>query len=137
MFREKLLNVKYIPIDRFNYKWLGRVLSDSNNSIVSIVSIGRNFVYYLNVNPVIKKVRENVWKDGSDWVNLECLTTLYRALVYSPLSVTQIPTLFFLSETILYWLKNDAILEPFLSSTELKLLKVRGWDERNVFDWNI
>ncbi len=46
-------------------------------------------------------------------------------MVYSPLSVTQIPTLFFLSETILYWLKNDAVLEPFLTSTELKLLKVR------------
>ncbi|CAF0826870.1 unnamed protein product [Rotaria sp. Silwood1] len=54
----------------------------------------------------------------------ECLTTLYRALIYSPLSATQIPTLFFLSETILYWLKNDAILEPFLTSTELKLLKI-------------
>ncbi|CAF4795149.1 unnamed protein product, partial [Rotaria socialis] len=38
----------------------------------------------------------------------ECLTTLYRALIYSPLSANQIPTLFFLSETILYWLKNDA-----------------------------
>ncbi|CAF3417621.1 unnamed protein product [Rotaria socialis] len=54
----------------------------------------------------------------------ECLTTLYRALIYSPLSANQIPTLFFLSETILYWLKNDAILEPFLTSTELKLLKI-------------
>ncbi|CAF1128122.1 unnamed protein product [Adineta steineri] len=54
----------------------------------------------------------------------ECLTTLYRALVYSPLNMTQIPTLFFLSETILYWIKNDAILEPFLTSTELKLLKI-------------
>ena len=60
---------------------------------------------------------------------LECLTTLYRALIYSPLSVTQIPTLFFLSETILYWLKNDAVLEPFLTSTELKLLKV-GEEEK-------
>lgn len=56
---------------------------------------------------------------------LECLTTLYRALIYSPLDATQIPTLFFLSETILYWVKNDAVLEPFLTSTELKLLKVR------------
>ena len=56
---------------------------------------------------------------------IECLTTLYQALIYSPLSATQIPTLFFLSETILYWLKNDAILEPFLTSTELKLLKVQ------------
>ncbi|CAF0833402.1 unnamed protein product [Adineta steineri] len=54
----------------------------------------------------------------------ECLTTLYRALIYSPLNMTQIPTLFFLSETILYWIKNDAILEPFLTSTELKLLKI-------------
>ncbi|CAF4286700.1 unnamed protein product, partial [Adineta steineri] len=52
------------------------------------------------------------------------LTTLYRALIYSPLNMTQIPTLFFLSETILYWIKNDAILEPFLTSTELKLLKI-------------
>ena len=58
------------------------------------------------------------------YFQLECLTTLYRALIYSPLSVTQIPTLFFLSETILYWLKTDAVLEPFLTSTELKLLKV-------------
>ncbi|CAF1138909.1 unnamed protein product [Adineta ricciae] len=54
----------------------------------------------------------------------ECLTTLYRALIYSPLDATQIPTLFFLSETILYWVKNDAVLEPFLTSTELKLLKI-------------
>lgn len=68
---------------------------------------------------------------------LECLTTLYRALIYSPLSVTQIPTLFFLSETILYWLKNDAILEPFLTSTELKLLKVRDCKDRNPSNTNI
>ncbi|UJR10441.1 hypothetical protein I4U23_014645 [Adineta vaga] len=54
----------------------------------------------------------------------ECLTTLYRALIYSPLNATQIPTLFFLAETILYWVKNDAVLEPFLTSTELKLLKI-------------
>jgi hypothetical protein len=64
---------------------------------------------------------------------LECLTTLYRALVYSPLSATQIPTLFFLSETILYWLKNDAVLEPFLTSTELKLLKVGERNECSSF----
>ncbi|CAF4034973.1 unnamed protein product [Rotaria sp. Silwood2] len=62
----------------------------------------------------------------------ECLTTLYRALIYSPLSATQIPTLFFLSETILYWLKNDAILEPFLTSTELKLLK-KVYDKKGSF----
>ncbi|CAF0721386.1 unnamed protein product [Didymodactylos carnosus] len=54
----------------------------------------------------------------------ECLTILYKSLLLSPLSSAQIPTLFFLSETILYWLKNEAILEQFLTATELKLLKI-------------
>ncbi|CAF1333580.1 unnamed protein product, partial [Adineta steineri] len=102
-------------------------------------SLAGNFVYMLTITspPALSPVPEQQLKKGvvisarvhpgetnSSWMMKECLTTLYRALIYSPLNMTQIPTLFFLSETILYWIKNDAILEPFLTSTELKLLKI-------------
>jgi hypothetical protein len=87
---------------------------------------GQNSVCCRSANRVTRRVRdeEENSKSAPMQLSLECLTTLYRALIYSPLNPIHIPTLFFLSETILYWLKNDAVLEPFLTSTELKLLKV-------------
>ena len=59
MFREKLHNVKFTPIDRFNYKWLGKLRFEMNCSIrMWFHSLGLNCVYYLNVNHLIKKVRK-------------------------------------------------------------------------------
>ena len=40
------------------------------------------------------------------------------------LSSSQIPTLFFLAETVIYWIRTDVINQPFLRAFELKLLKV-------------
>jgi hypothetical protein len=99
---------------------------------VIVFCSGLNFVYYRNVNHHFKKVHTfNVTiydKSCVYFLRLECLTTLYQALIYSRLNVTQVTALFFLSETILFWLKNDAVLETYLTSTELKLLKVnRIW----------
>jgi len=43
---------------------------------------------------------------------------------YAHLSVLQIPTLFFLAETVIYWIRTDTINQPFLRALEIKLLKV-------------
>lgn len=40
------------------------------------------------------------------------------------LSATHVATLFFLSETVIYWLRMDTINQPFLRALEIKLLKV-------------
>jgi len=43
---------------------------------------------------------------------------------YAHLSILQIPTLFFLAETVIYWIRTDTINQPFLRAVEIKLLKV-------------
>ena len=42
---------------------------------------------------------------------------------FAHLSVLQIPTLFFLAETVIYWIRTDTINQPFLRAFEIKLLK--------------
>lgn len=44
---------------------------------------------------------------------------------YAPLSALQIPTLFFLAETVIYWIRTDTVNQPFLRAFEIKLLKVK------------
>lgn len=43
---------------------------------------------------------------------------------FAHLSALQIPTLFFLAETVIYWIRTDTINQPFLRAFEIKLLKV-------------
>ncbi|KAH9514003.1 hypothetical protein Btru_031945 [Bulinus truncatus] len=54
----------------------------------------------------------------------ECLDTLIISLDVSPLEKYHISALFFLAETVLYWLRTDAVHQPFLKITEIKLLKM-------------
>lgn len=49
------------------------------------------------------------------------------SLEYAKLSSMQIPTLFFLAETVLYWIRTDTINQPYLRAFEIKLLKVGNW----------
>lgn len=46
------------------------------------------------------------------------------SLENTPLSFIQIPTLFFLAETIIYWIRTETVNQPLLRAYELKLLKV-------------
>jgi hypothetical protein len=46
------------------------------------------------------------------------------SMEYAPLSALQIPTLFFLAETVIYWIRTDTVNLPFLRAFEIKLLKV-------------
>ena len=48
------------------------------------------------------------------------VTSLDQAL----LNREHIPALFFLAETCLYWLRTDAINQPYLRTAELKLLRM-------------
>ena len=63
----------------------------------------------------------------------ECLDLLINSLEYAKVSVSQIPTLFFLAEAIIYWLRTDIISQPLLRSTEIKLLKVKKKKFNNLF----
>lgn len=54
----------------------------------------------------------------------ECLDALVVSLEVSPLEKYHIPALFFLAETMLYWLRTEAVLLPFLRTSEIKLLKM-------------
>lgn len=54
----------------------------------------------------------------------ECLDLFIISMEYAHLSVLQIPTLFFLAETVIYWIRTDTINQPFLRAFEIKLLKV-------------
>ena len=40
------------------------------------------------------------------------------------LSASHVTTLFFLAETVIYWLRIDTINQPFLRAMEIKLLKL-------------
>ncbi len=55
----------------------------------------------------------------------ESIDLLILSLKHAQLSDGQIPTLFFLAETVIYWIRTDIIDKPLLRSFELKLLKVR------------
>ena len=54
----------------------------------------------------------------------ECLDVLIASLDMSPLAKYHIPALFFLAETMLYWLRTDAVHQPYLRTGEIKLLRV-------------
>lgn len=54
----------------------------------------------------------------------ECLDVLITSLDQSPLEKFHIPALFFLAETMLYWLRTDAVHQPYLRTGEIKLLKM-------------
>lgn len=54
----------------------------------------------------------------------ECLDVLIISLDQSPLEKYHIPALFFLAETMLYWLRTDAVHQPYLRTGEIKLLKM-------------
>ncbi|ESO94973.1 hypothetical protein LOTGIDRAFT_232123 [Lottia gigantea] len=54
----------------------------------------------------------------------ECLDVLITSLEISPLERYHIPALFFLAETMLYWLRTESIHQPYLRTTEIKLLKM-------------
>lgn len=47
-----------------------------------------------------------------------------HSLENAQISAMQIPTLFFLAETIIYWIRTDTIHQPLLRAYEIKLLKV-------------
>ncbi|KAL5012806.1 hypothetical protein ScPMuIL_011357 [Solemya velum] len=57
-------------------------------------------------------------------VQEECLDVLIMSLDQSPLKKYHIPALFFLAETMLYWLRTDAVHQPYLRTGEIKLLKM-------------
>ncbi|GFO10608.1 transmembrane protein 232-like isoform x1 [Plakobranchus ocellatus] len=57
-------------------------------------------------------------------VQEECLDALVVSLEVSPLEKYHIPALFFLAETMLYWLRTESVLQPFLRTSEIKLLKM-------------
>ncbi|XP_013408487.1 transmembrane protein 232 isoform X2 [Lingula anatina] len=57
-------------------------------------------------------------------VQEECLDVLLTSLDQAPLNKSQIPALFFLAETCLYWLRTDSVNQPYLRTGEIKLLKM-------------
>ncbi|XP_071943362.1 uncharacterized protein [Antedon mediterranea] len=57
-------------------------------------------------------------------VQEECLDVMIISLNQAPLSPNNINSLFYLGETTLYWLRTDAMDQPFLRIGEIKLLKM-------------
>ena len=57
-------------------------------------------------------------------VQEDCMDLFIVSLENSKMLGSQIPTLFFLAETVIYWLRTDTMNQPYLRSFELKLLKV-------------
>ena len=55
----------------------------------------------------------------------DCLDVLIVSLDVSPVEKYHIPALFFLAETMLYWLRTEAVRQPYLRTSEIKLLSVR------------
>ena len=49
---------------------------------------------------------------------------LIVSLSQAPLATPHIASLFYLAETTLYWLRTDAMDQPFLRIGEIKLLKM-------------
>lgn len=54
----------------------------------------------------------------------DCLDILITSLDQSPLNSQHVPVLFFLAETMLYWLRTEAVQQVYLRTGEVKLLKV-------------
>ncbi|XP_052278054.1 uncharacterized protein LOC127876689 isoform X2 [Dreissena polymorpha] len=54
----------------------------------------------------------------------ECLDVLTISLDQSPFDKHHIPALFYLAETMLYWLRTEAVHQPYLRTGEIKLLKM-------------
>ena len=52
----------------------------------------------------------------------ECLDVMITSLDQAPLEKQHIPALFYLAETTLYWLRTEAIHQPYLRTGEIKLL---------------
>ncbi|XP_041358680.1 transmembrane protein 232-like isoform X2 [Gigantopelta aegis] len=52
----------------------------------------------------------------------DCLDVLIVSLDVSPVEKYHIPALFFLAETMLYWLRTEAVRQPYLRTSEIKLL---------------
>ncbi|XP_076813085.1 transmembrane protein 232-like isoform X2 [Clavelina lepadiformis] len=58
----------------------------------------------------------------------DCFDILYMSLNHAPLLEENIPTLFFLAESTLYWLRTDSMKQTYLRTSEVKLLKEKGAD---------
>ncbi|XP_078488089.1 transmembrane protein 232-like [Ciona intestinalis] len=54
----------------------------------------------------------------------DCFDILCTTLDQAPLHEENIPTLFFLAESALYWLRTDILKQAFLRAAEVKLLKM-------------
>ncbi|CAK8675486.1 unnamed protein product [Clavelina lepadiformis] len=54
----------------------------------------------------------------------DCFDILYMSLNHAPLLEENIPTLFFLAESTLYWLRTDSMKQTYLRTSEVKLLKM-------------
>ena len=54
----------------------------------------------------------------------DCLDLLVSSLEQAPIDASNVPALFFLAETALYWLRTDAIQQPYLRTGEIKLLRM-------------
>ncbi|XP_076467491.1 uncharacterized protein LOC143298525 [Babylonia areolata] len=54
----------------------------------------------------------------------ECLDVLITSLDMSPLAKYHIPALFYLAETMLYWLRTESIHQPYLRTEEIKVLRM-------------
>ena len=54
----------------------------------------------------------------------ECLDVLISSLDQAPLEKIHTPALFYLAETTLYWLRTEALHQPYLRTGELKLLRM-------------
>lgn len=54
----------------------------------------------------------------------EALDVLIATLDQAPLEPSLVPGIFFLAETVLYWLRTEAMQSPYLRTWEIKLLKI-------------
>lgn len=54
----------------------------------------------------------------------DCFEVLCQSLNHAPLLEENIPTLFFLAESTLYWLRTDSVNQPHLRTAEIRLLKM-------------
>ncbi|XP_078413962.1 transmembrane protein 232 [Cetorhinus maximus] len=57
-------------------------------------------------------------------IQAEALDILLISLDHAPLHPDQIPVLFFLAESILYWICTDAVKQPYLYTCEVKIIKL-------------
>lgn len=54
----------------------------------------------------------------------DCFEILCKSLNHAPLHEENIPTLFFLAESVLYWLRTDSVNNSHLRTAEISLLKL-------------